>query len=69
MNDLEADLLIANAKIKQLEQELAESRRREQAAVEFIKYLDRNYSGYITEDERFAEWRGPQEAEEGGQDG
>ncbi|WP_312611444.1 hypothetical protein [Oscillibacter sp.] len=32
MNDLEADLLIANAKIKQLEQQLAESQRRDRAA-------------------------------------
>ena len=44
-----------------LREQLAESQRREQAAVEFIKYLDRNYSGYMAEDERFAEWRGPQE--------
>lgn len=26
-------------------------------AVTFIKYLDRNYSSYMTEDERFDEWR------------
>lgn len=26
-------------------------------AVEFIKYLDRNYSSYMTEDEKFEEWR------------
>lgn len=37
MTDLEADLLIANAKIKQLEQQLAISQRREQAAVEDVK--------------------------------
>ena len=41
---------------------LAQSGR---AAVEFIKYLDRNYSGYMAEDERFADWRGPQEAGKG----
>lgn len=39
MNNLEADLLIANAKIKQLEQQLAASQRREQAAVEDLKAL------------------------------
>ena len=49
------------------EAQLAKSRRRERAAVEFIKYLDRNYSGYMAEDERFADWRGHQEAGEGGQ--
>lgn len=65
MNDIEADLLIENAKIKQLEQELAETKHELRAAIEFIKYLDRNYSGYMAEDERFAEWRGPQEAVEG----
>lgn len=27
-------------------------------AVSFIKYLDNNYSSYLTEDERFAYWRG-----------
>lgn len=43
-----------------LRAKLSESQRREQAAVEFIKYLDRNYSGYMAEDERFAQWRGPQ---------
>ena len=26
-------------------------------AIEFIKYLDRNYSSYMTEDEKFGEWR------------
>ena len=26
-------------------------------AVEFIKYLDKNYSSYMTEDEKFEEWR------------
>jgi hypothetical protein len=26
-------------------------------AVEFIKYLDKNYSCYMTEDEKFEEWR------------
>ena len=26
-------------------------------AVEFIKYLDNNYSSYMTEDEKFEEWR------------
>ena len=36
--------------------EAAEAER--DRAVEFIKYLDRNYSGYMAEDERFAEWRG-----------
>ena len=41
-----------------LRAKLSESQRREQAAVEFIKYLDRNYSGYMAEDERFAQWRG-----------
>ena len=34
MTDLEADLLIANARIKALEAQLAASQRREQAAVE-----------------------------------
>ena len=38
MNDLEADLLIANAKIKQLEEQLAASQRRERAAVEDLEY-------------------------------
>ena len=26
-------------------------------AIEFIKYLDKNYSSYMTEDEKFEEWR------------
>lgn len=57
------DVLVASADlIESLQAQLAESQRRERAAVEFIKYLDRNYSGYMAEDERFAEWRGPQEA-------
>ena len=46
--------------VERLEAQLAASQRREKAAVEFIKYLDRNYSGYMTEDERFEQWRGPQ---------
>ena len=37
--------------IESLQAQLAESQRRELAAVEFIKYLDRNYSGYMAEDE------------------
>jgi cytidine deaminase len=37
MNDIEADLLIANAKIKQLEQQLSESQHSERAAVEDLK--------------------------------
>ena len=28
------------------------------SAIEFIKYLDREYSGYLTEDEKFEKWRG-----------
>ena len=54
--------------IESLQAELAESQRRELAAVEFIKYLDRNYSGYMAEDERFAEWRDPQEDWKGDSD-
>ena len=49
--------------IESLQAQLSTSQRRERAAVEFIKYLDRNYSGYMTEDERFAEWRGRRESE------
>lgn len=45
--------------IESLQAQLAESQRRERAAVDFIKYLDRNYSGYMAEDERFEQWRGP----------
>ena len=40
MNDIEADLLIANAKIKQLKQQLAESQRREREAVKDIMCRD-----------------------------
>lgn len=45
MNDLEADLLIANAKIKQLEQQLAASQRETQAAAEFITSLREDSDG------------------------
>ena len=38
--------------------EAAEAER--DAAVAFIHYLDYNYSGYMCEDGRFKEWRGPQ---------
>ena len=51
--------------IESLQAQLSASQRREKAAVEFIKYLDRNYSGYMAEDERFSKWRGTQEAEKG----
>lgn len=37
MNDIEADLAIANAKIKQLEVQLSESQQKEQAAVADLK--------------------------------
>ncbi len=43
---------------------LRESRRRAEAAEDFIQYLDRNYSRYLPENEQFEQWRGPQ-AEEG----
>lgn len=46
---------------RKLKKELAESQRREKAAVDFIKYLDRNYSRYIAENEKFEPWRGPQD--------
>lgn len=32
-------------------------------AVDFIKYIDSNYSGYMNEDERFEKWRGIKERE------
>ena len=51
-------LNIAADLIESLQAQLAESQRREKAAVEFIKYLDRNYSGYMAEDEKFEQWRG-----------
>ena len=61
-----ADLLESQqARIAELEAQLAASQRRERAAVEFIKYLDRNYSGYMAEDERFSKWRGPRDAGKG----
>jgi hypothetical protein len=48
-----------------LQAQLSASQRRADVAVEFIKYLDRNYSGYMSEDERFAEWRGEQSEGQG----
>ena len=39
MTDLEMDLLIANARIKALEAQLAASKRREQAAVKDLEYV------------------------------
>lgn len=36
-------------------EELKQERNR---AVEFIQYLDKQYGNYMTEDERFKEWRG-----------
>lgn len=83
MNDLEADLLIAQSKINQLEQQLAESQRREQAAVEDIADMEKSLpwgvSCYYCKHYAPAggdgecgncnfEWRGPQEAEEGEHD-
>ncbi len=37
--------------------EYAKAVKERNKAVEFIKYLDRNYSSYMTEDEKFEEWR------------
>jgi hypothetical protein len=80
MNDIEADLLIANAKIKQLEQQLAESQRREKAAVEAMDEIYERIrpggkeGGYpyggttcIGTDvyNIVANWRGPQQAGKG----
>lgn len=50
--------------IESLTAQLKEARQREKAAVEFIKYLDCNYSGYMTENERFAKWRGSRKERE-----
>ena len=65
MTDLEADLLIANAKIKKLEQKLAESQRRERAAVKIGDMLCEEVENcYGRETELTLKWRGPQEAGE-----
>ena len=37
--------------------EIAEIIIERDKAIEFIKYLDKNYSSYMTEDEKFEEWR------------
>lgn len=37
--------------------EITEVIKERDKAVEFIKYLDKNYSSYMTEDEKFEEWR------------
>lgn len=70
MNDLEADLLIANAKIRQLEQQLAESQRQLRAAVKDIEKMMRICekgschfcaNGDCTESPYCSpKWRGPQ---------
>lgn len=50
-------------KLHKLQAQLTASQQRERAAVEFIRYLDREYSHYIA-DRGFEQWRRPQEAGE-----
>lgn len=68
--DLEMEVLEGRAEnqreyLMSLRRQLIASTHREKAAVNFIKYLDRNYSGYMAEDEKFEQWRCPQEVEKG----
>lgn len=41
-----------------LKAELEQVKAERDKAVGFIKYLDFNYSGYMSEDKRFSQWRG-----------
>lgn len=43
--------------IEKYKSRLDEAIREREAAIDFIKYLDRNYSSYMTEDEKFTQWR------------
>lgn len=43
--------------IEKYKARLDEAIREREAAIDFIKYLDRNYSSYMTEDEKFSQWR------------
>lgn len=43
--------------IEKYKSRLDEAIREREAAIDFIKYLDRNYSSYMTEDEKFSQWR------------
>jgi hypothetical protein len=76
VNDIEADLAIANSKIKQLEQQIASAKRDIQLAAEGVICDICMHSGEDAGDKNSAcwnctqgnckfEWRGPQEAGEG----
>lgn len=44
--------------LAQLENQLATVTAERAKAVEFIRYLDKQYSGYMSEEDRFSKWRG-----------
>ena len=43
--------------IEKLVNELEKVKRERDVAIKFIKYIDQNYSSYMTEDEKFEGWR------------
>lgn len=45
-------------RLEQLENQLATVTAERDKAVEFIKYLDKQHSGYMSEEDRFSKWRG-----------
>lgn len=54
--DLRESLRLASEANKDMAAELSALKKDYEKAVDFIKYLDRNYSSYMTEDERFENW-------------
>ena len=53
----------ADREVERLEAENAALREKLEAAVEFIRHIDREYSHYIA-DKGFEQWRGEQEGSE-----
>lgn len=50
-------LLDAADHLEQLETQLTTVTAERDKAVEFIRYLDKQYSNYMSEEERFSKWR------------
>lgn len=48
---------ILSQELEKVKEELGQVTKERDKAIKFIKYLDYNYSSYMTEDEKFSEWR------------
>lgn len=53
-----ADRKALLAEVKRLNEQFSSVTAERDAAVEFIRFLDMNYAGYIQDSDRFDEWRG-----------